>query len=50
MAQRATGLAHELNQPLGAILRNAEAAELKVGVSSVAELTQLRMEAFPKGQ
>ena len=28
MAQLATGLAHELNQPLGAILRNAEAAEL----------------------
>jgi two-component system sensor kinase FixL len=28
MAQLASGLAHELNQPLGAILRNAEAAEL----------------------
>ncbi len=28
MAQLATSLAHELNQPLGAILRNAEAAEL----------------------
>ena len=28
MAQLASGLAHELSQPLGAILRNAEAAEL----------------------
>ena len=28
MGQLATALAHELNQPLGAILRNAEAAEL----------------------
>ena len=28
MGQLAAGLAHELNQPLGAILRNAEAAEL----------------------
>jgi PAS domain S-box-containing protein len=28
MAQLASSLAHELNQPLGAILRNAEAAEL----------------------
>ena len=28
MAQLASGLAHELNQPLGAILRNAEAAEV----------------------
>ena len=28
MAQLAASLAHELNQPLGAILRNAEAAEL----------------------
>jgi two-component system sensor kinase FixL len=28
MAQLASGLAHELNQPLGAILRNAEAAQL----------------------
>jgi signal transduction histidine kinase len=28
MGQLATALAHEINQPLGAILRNAEAAEL----------------------
>jgi C4-dicarboxylate-specific signal transduction histidine kinase len=28
MGQLATGLAHEINQPLAAILRNAEAAEL----------------------
>src|SRR6185295_5439792 len=28
MGQLASALAHELNQPLGAILRNAEAAEL----------------------
>jgi len=28
LSQLASGLAHELNQPLGAILRNAEAAEL----------------------
>jgi two-component system sensor kinase FixL len=28
MGQLATGLAHEISQPLGAILRNAEAAEL----------------------
>ena len=28
MGQLASGLAHEINQPLGAILRNAEAAEL----------------------
>ena len=28
MGQLASSLAHELNQPLGAILRNAEAAEL----------------------
>ena len=33
MAQLATGLAHELNQPLGAILRNAEAAELLLAKS-----------------
>ena len=28
MGQLASGLAHEINQPLAAILRNAEAAEL----------------------
>ena len=28
MGQLASALAHEINQPLGAILRNAEAAEL----------------------
>ena len=28
LGQLASSLAHELNQPLGAILRNAEAAEL----------------------
>ena len=33
MAQLASGLAHELNQPLGAILRNAEAAELLLQAS-----------------
>lgn len=33
MGQLATALAHELNQPLGAILRNAEAAELFVQAS-----------------
>ena len=31
MGQLATALAHELHQPLGAILRNAEAAELFLG-------------------
>ena len=30
LAQLASGLAHELGQPLGAILRNAEAAELLI--------------------
>jgi PAS domain S-box-containing protein len=33
MAQLASGLAHELSQPLGAILRNAEAAELLLQAS-----------------
>jgi PAS domain S-box-containing protein len=33
MGQLASALAHELNQPLGAILRNAEAAELFVQAS-----------------
>jgi two-component system sensor kinase FixL len=33
MGQLASALAHELNQPLGAILRNAEAAELFLGQS-----------------
>ena len=33
MAQLASSLAHELNQPLGAILRNAEAAELLLQTS-----------------
>lgn len=31
MGQLASALAHEINQPLGAILRNAEAAELVLG-------------------
>jgi len=34
MGQLASALAHELNQPLGAILRNAEAAELFLQASS----------------
>ena len=34
MAQLASGLAHELSQPLGAILRNAEAAQLLLQSSS----------------
>ena len=34
LAQLASGLAHELSQPLGAILRNAEAAELLLQVAT----------------
>jgi PAS domain S-box-containing protein len=41
MAQLASGLAHELNQPLGAILRNAEAAELLLQ-QSPPDLQELR--------
>ena len=41
MAQLASGLAHELNQPLGAILRNAEAAEL-ILQSSPPDLEEVR--------
>ena len=41
MAQLASGLAHELNQPLGAILRNAEAAELFLQ-SSPPDLEEVR--------
>ena len=41
MGQFATGLAHELNQPLGAILRNAEAAELFLQ-SPTPDLEELR--------
>jgi PAS domain S-box-containing protein len=41
MAQLASGLAHELNQPLGAILRNAEAAELLLQ-SSTPDLEEVR--------
>jgi PAS domain S-box-containing protein len=41
MAQLASGLAHELNQPLGAILRNAEAAQLLLQ-SSAPDLEEIR--------
>ena len=41
MGQLAAALAHELNQPLGAILRNAEAAELFLNSSSP-DLDELR--------
>ena len=41
MGQLASTLAHELNQPLGAILRNAEAAELFLQVPSP-DLDELR--------
>ncbi len=41
MAQLASSLAHELNQPLGAILRNAEAAELMLE-SSPPDLEEVR--------
>jgi len=41
MAQLASGLAHELNQPLGAILRNAEAAQLLLQ-SSPPDLEEVR--------
>ena len=41
MAQLASSLAHELNQPLGAILRNAEAAELLLQ-SSPPDLEEVR--------
>jgi len=41
MAQLASGLAHELNQPLAAILRNAEAAELLLQ-KSPPDLVELR--------
>jgi len=41
MAQLASGLAHELNQPLGAILRNAEAAQLLLQ-SSPPDLEEIR--------
>jgi signal transduction histidine kinase len=41
MGELATGLAHELNQPLGAILRNAEAAKMMLA-SSAPALDQLR--------
>jgi two-component system sensor kinase FixL len=41
MGQLASALAHELNQPLGAILRNAEAAELFLA-SSKPDLEELR--------
>jgi signal transduction histidine kinase len=41
IGQFATGIAHELNQPLGAILRNAEAAELFLQ-SSTPDLEELR--------
>lgn len=43
LGQMASSLAHELNQPLGAILRNAEAAQLLLGAESldVAELREI---------
>jgi len=41
MAQLASSLAHELNQPLGAILRNAEAAQLLLQ-SSAPDLEEIR--------
>jgi signal transduction histidine kinase/ligand-binding sensor domain-containing protein len=41
MGQMASALAHELNQPLGAILRNAEAAELIMNQTSP-DLPELR--------
>jgi two-component system sensor kinase FixL len=41
MAQLASGLAHELSQPLGAILRNAEAAQLLLQ-SSAPDLGEIR--------
>lgn len=41
MGELTTSLAHELNQPLGAILRNAEAAELLLQ-SEVPDLDELR--------
>lgn len=42
MGQLATTLAHELNQPLGAILRNAEAAELFLEADSP-DMEELRV-------
>ena len=41
LAQLASGLAHELGQPLGAILRNAEAAELLIE-ESPPDLAEIR--------
>ena len=41
LGQLASGLAHELSQPLGAILRNAEAAEIMLQ-SSAPDLEELR--------
>lgn len=41
LGQMAASLAHELNQPLGAILRNAEAAQLLLDVESP-DLAELR--------
>lgn len=43
LGQLSCALAHELNQPLGAILSNAEAAELLLnqGTSTTAELSQI---------
>jgi signal transduction histidine kinase len=41
LGQLASSLAHELNQPLGAILRNAEAAELFLQ-SDAPDLDELR--------
>lgn len=41
MGQLATGLAHELGQPLGAILRNAEAAEMLMDQASP-DLVEIR--------
>src|SRR5947207_14864372 len=41
MGQLASALAHEINQPLGAILRNAEAAELFIQ-SKTPDLEEIR--------
>lgn len=41
LGQMASSLAHELNQPLGAILRNAEAAQLLLDAESL-DLAELR--------
>ena len=43
LGQLASALAHELNQPLGAILRNAEAAELLLQRRPVADLDEVRV-------